>query len=185
MGVAQIITQEALVEVILIQGELVAQIIIQEIQVEAMSILEEKMPFPCQIANPLCIILYQQLLRAFLQILFKSQCANVHVKFLQKAVLISSIVPNSNQSRILILHVQILLKMADLTLKMTSKIDPISILRDPVLMVPSSNQDLISILLVQILFKMADLILKMTTNPLDLILILEDPILILVLENCF
>merc|ERR1712038_546191 len=39
-----------------------------------MSILEEKMPFPCQIANPLCTILYQQLLRAFLQILFKSQC---------------------------------------------------------------------------------------------------------------
>ena len=47
--VAQIITQEPLVEVILIQGELVAQIIIQEIQVEAMSILEEKMPFPCQL----------------------------------------------------------------------------------------------------------------------------------------
>ena len=66
--VAQIITQEPLVEVILIQGELVAQIIIQEIQGEAMPILEEKMPFPCQIANPLCIILYQQLLRAFLQV---------------------------------------------------------------------------------------------------------------------
>merc|ERR1719266_2330290 len=115
--------------------------------------------------------------------LFKNQCVNVLVKFPQKAVLISSIDPSSDQDLISILHDQISFKMADLTLKMTTNrhhLGPISILENPILIHPSSNQDLISTLHDQISFKMTDPTLKMTPNRhlLGPISILENPILI-------